>query len=400
MMRKLINASVVALALGGLGVATSVNAASATEPIKVGMILVDSGPFASNYGLADAAKLSVSLLNADGGALGRKFELAVESNPGTPAGAIAAATRAVQQDGAPFLMGMFFSSMSLALGPKLPGLNALAFDTTAASEDLTGKSCQANYFRVAVNDGMIVNAFKAYLKQNNLKSWDLIATDFAGGHDFAKKFTAMVEASGGSVGKTLFNPLGTSDFGSYISQLGSKPSQGLAVMVLGNDAVTFAKQQQQFGLFQKYKTVISNSFTNDIVLDAQGEGVMNVVANVGYLNSLPGDKNAAFVKAFDAQYHAKPNFMQADLYVAFELLRDAINKAHSTDVPAVRATLSGLHANTIYGDVEMRAADHQLVRQTLMAQVIKGADGKPALAIRATYPGAAITPPPSPACKL
>jgi hypothetical protein len=35
---------------------------------------------------------------------------------------------------------------------KLAELNALYLDATAASDDLTGKNCNANYFRVGISD--------------------------------------------------------------------------------------------------------------------------------------------------------------------------------------------------------------------------------------------------------
>ncbi|MFS2098817.1 ABC transporter substrate-binding protein [Variovorax sp. Varisp85] len=392
MIRQLFKGVALALALAG--------ATGAAEPIKVGLVLIDSGPFASNYGMGDAARLAVDMLNAQGGAVGRKFELAVQTHPGTPAGAIAAATRVVQQDGASFFTGMFFSSMSLALGPRLQGLNALMIDSNSQSDELIGKSCRANYFRTAANDGAVINSFRSFLAKSDAKTWNIMAIDFAGGHDFARKFSAMVKERGGSVGLTLFNPLGTADFGSYISQLGGKPADGLAVMVVGNDAITFAKQQQQFGLLAKYRTVLSNTFTNDIVLGAQGDSTLGVVAGISYLASLPGERNAAFVKAFESRYKRRPNFIEADVFVTFELLQAAITKAGSTEVPAVRSALAGLKSDTIFGNVEMRAADHQLVRQMLMAQVVKGEDGKPAFAIRSVYPGPANTPAPDGDCKL
>ena len=53
-----------------------------------------------------------------------------------------------------------------------------------------------------------------------------------------------------------------------------------------------------------------------------------------------------------------------------------------------------------YGDVEMRAADHQLIRQNGVAEVVKGADGKPTFVMRTIDKGAALYPPPSDECKL
>jgi hypothetical protein len=55
---------------------------------------------------------------------------------------------------------------------------------------------------------------------------------------------------------------------------------------------------------------------------------------------------------------------------------------------------------TIYGDVEVRAADHTLIRQHGMAQVVKGPGGKTMFAMRSVVPGSELFGPPSAECKI
>ena len=393
MIRKLLVAAAAALALHA--------PTRAADTIKVGVILVDSGPLAFILPLyTEPAKLAVEILNAQGGALGRKFELVTQAHSGTPAGAIATATKLVQQDGVSFLTGFNTTAAVLALGPRLGGLNALLVDGNTSGDDQTGKNCQPNYFRSGGNDGMAMNVLRDVVKTSGGKTWNLIVPDYAFGHDFAKRFKALVEKQGGALQTTIFAPVGTADFGSFISQLAAKPADGLGVVVLGNDGITFAKQQQQFGLFAKFKTVVSSQFTNEVVLAAQGDSTVGTYAAQSYTPAMPGEKNAAFVKAFEARFKRKPYYIEAEQYQVYELLQAAINKAQSTDVAAVRAAFNGLKANTIMGDVEMRAADHQLVRPMALTQIVKGADGKAVPALRMLEPGPAVTPPPSPECKL
>jgi branched-chain amino acid transport system substrate-binding protein len=393
MIKKLWAVSAAFIALQG--------SAWAAEPIKVGLMVVDAGPFVNimKY-YSEPAKLAVDLLNARGGALGRKFELVTQSHAGTPAGAVTAATRLVQQEGASFLVGFNTSAMALALAPKLDGLNAILIDSTTIADDLTGKSCQHNYFRTSGSDSMTNNALRSVIKKSGGKTWNLIAPDYAMGHDFSKRFNALIQEQGGTVQTTLFAPMGTADFGSYITQLAAKPADGLAVVVTGSDAVTFAKQQKQFGLFDKFKTVVSASFTNDMVLDAQGDATAGVYTVLGYTASMPGEKNEAFIKAFEERYKRAPGYLDADTYQAFEILQAAIAKAKSTDVAAVRAAMAGLKVNTIFGDVELRAADHQLVRPMALIQVEKVSEGKARLALRSIEPGPSLTPAANPECKL
>ena len=61
-------------------------AAMAQATIKVGLLTIDSGPFATYANLIEeAAKTGIDMLNAEGGALGRKFELVIQAHSGTPA---------------------------------------------------------------------------------------------------------------------------------------------------------------------------------------------------------------------------------------------------------------------------------------------------------------------------
>ena len=307
----------------------------------------------------------------------------------------------MQKDGALFLTGMDTSAVSPALSAKLASLNALMIEVYAQADPLTGKNCRANYFRANVNDSMLMNAVGMFLKDKPIKSWDIIAVDYASGRDAAAKFQALVKSQGGSIGKVLFAPSGTADFGAKISELGANPAEGLYVTIFGSDAINLAKQQAQFGLFAKYKMIIGNSFVIPQVLPAMGNTVDGVYQTLGFV---PGEKGAqaeAFVKSYQAKYNGElPAYTAADQYAAIQLMAAAINKANSTDVAAVRAALSGLKAQTVLGPVQVRAADHQTARPILMNQIAKGADGKPTYEIKQVIPGDVLLPPVDPACKM
>ncbi|MEO8299723.1 MAG: ABC transporter substrate-binding protein [Burkholderiales bacterium] len=60
----------------------------AQETIKIGVMTVDSGPFAAFLKFVqDPATLAIETLNAQGGALGRKYEVQQQAYNGTPAAA-------------------------------------------------------------------------------------------------------------------------------------------------------------------------------------------------------------------------------------------------------------------------------------------------------------------------
>ncbi len=262
---------------GAALLALSGTAAMAQATIKVGLLTIDSGPFATYANLIEeGAKTGIDLLNAEGGALGRKFELVIQAHSGSPAAALAAATKLAQQGGVSVIMGQTLSSHSLALSPKLDALNVLHIDTYAQSNDLMTKSCAPNYFRVNTPDALTTRMMQDYVKSTGAKTWNLISMDYAAGQSFAKGFSDLVTGMGGTVQQNLFSPPSTTDFGSFISQL-SKPADALVVTLFMSDGQSFAKQSKQFGLFEKYKTVIGNGFATDFQLEAHGDNVLGVV---------------------------------------------------------------------------------------------------------------------------
>src|ERR1700722_9345614 len=389
-------------AIAGLAALVASGCAFAQATVKIGALLIDSGPLAGlKASQMKAIDLAVDQINAAGGAGGRKVEPVIISYAGTPDSAVDGATRAVQKDGALFITGMATSAVSPALSAKLASLNALMVEVYAQADAMTGKGCNPNYFRVNMSDSMLMNAIGEFLKDKGVRTWDIVAVDYAFGRDSAEKFKTLVKSQGDSIGKVLFVPDGTADFGAKISQLGADPAEGLYVTIHGSDAINLAKQQAQFGLFKKYKMVLGNSFVIPQTLAAQGDTVLGVYQTLGFVPRFPGAQAEAFVRAYQEKYNGElPAYTAADQYMAIQLMAAAINKANSTDVNAVRAALAGLKTDTVLGGVEVRAADHQTIRPIAINQIVAGPDGKAAYEIKKIEAGPDIVPPVDPACKM
>ena len=91
---------------------TAATNASAEDTIKIGALLIDSGPLAGlKESQTKAINLAIEQINA-AAAHGRKLEADFISYPGTPDTAVDGATRAVQKDGAIFITGMDTSAVS------------------------------------------------------------------------------------------------------------------------------------------------------------------------------------------------------------------------------------------------------------------------------------------------
>ncbi|MBT2301889.1 ABC transporter substrate-binding protein [Variovorax paradoxus] len=397
LLRRQIAAGAALLAAFGLGAPAL---AQNPQPIKVGLMSIDSGPFTFHGKLIEqGVKAIVEILNSEGGIEGRKLEIVQQSNSGSPAAAVAAATKLAQQGGVSVITGQLLSSHSMAISPKLEQLNALLIDGYAQANDLMTRSCSPNYFRVNTPDAATTRMMQDFVKASKAQTWNLISADYAAGRSFADSFSQLVVGLGGKVNENLFSPMGTSDFGSFISQLG-KPADALVVSLFMSDGASFAKQSHQFGLFDKYKMVIGNGFATDFQLEQHGDNVLGVINTLSYSADLPGERNQWFVREFERRTGRKPLYNDSDIMSGLELYRAAVIKAKSTETAAVRKAMEGMKAPTVLGDIEMRAADHTAIRPHGMAQVVRAPNGKTTFKMITYRPGSEIYPPPSPECKV
>jgi ABC-type branched-subunit amino acid transport system substrate-binding protein len=138
---------------------------------------------------------------------------------------------------------------------------------------------------------------------------------------------------------------------------------------------------------------------NEILIGGHGDASVGLWSAQSYFWTLPGDLNAFFVKAFEERFKRKPTYIDADAYLSLDLVHQAILKAGTTDVDAVRKALEGLKTTTIVGEVEMRAADHQLLRPLVVVQATKAGEGKGEITMRSVLARDIVQPAVSPDCK-
>jgi ABC-type branched-subunit amino acid transport system substrate-binding protein len=340
--------------------------------------------------------------NAAGGVAGHKVQIVTEQTDVSPPGTLRAARKAATQDNAHFIGAVISSPETAALNSQLTALNALEFNATAKDNILTAAQCNANRFNVVQSAQMDVSAVGQSLTKLPAKKWAVIAEDYSTGHDEASGFADAVKKAGGTVVKTVFAPLGTTDFGSFISQLSSSGADGLFTAEFGADGVAFVNQGAQFGLFKKIPTTVGFNTVSEPLFPVLGPKIAGFYNNIGYVHQQNYPLNQQFATAWKAKYGTDPYYVQADNYIAAQTLFEGVKKAGSVDPEKVKAALNDLSFDSIDGQVTMRAADHQLLRPSNLGQVVKAAGGPGGLGWKliSTVPASATSPAASPACHL
>jgi ABC-type branched-subunit amino acid transport system substrate-binding protein len=249
---------------------------------------------------------------------------------------------------------------------------------------------------------MDVNQIGQSLSKLPAKKWAIIAEDYSTGHDSAAGFAAAVKKSGGTVVKTIYAPLGTTDFGSYISQLASSGADGLFAVEYGADGVAFVNQAAQFGLLKKLKTFIGFNTVSEPLFPVLGKKILGFYNNIGYVHQQNAPLNTTFAAQWKAKFGTDPYYVEADEYLAAEALFAAVKKAHSIDPATIKTTLKGLSFDSIDGPVSIRPGDMQVLRPSNLGQVVTAPGGPGGLGwkIISSAPASTTTPSASPACHI
>ncbi len=371
--------------------------AQGKDPVRVGLVSSKSGVFAQQgEEVIRAVQFAIDEANAKGGVDGRKVEVQIADDEGTPDAGRKAAEK-LARDGYNMLIGAIPSSISLALAPNLERWDAVYFVVASKSDKITGDTCKPRVFRTNHSDAMDIAMISTWAKDFKEKTYASMAADYVWGRDSAESFAKAVKAQGKDVKLQLYAPLGTKDFSPFIAQLKEAKVDAVWVAETGRDAIAFIKQAKEFGLVPQTK-LIGHSLILNFMINATENILEGTPGTTGYTPDIDNARNKAFVAAWKAKFNRLPTDNEGQAYNGAQVMFEGIKKSGSVKPADVAKVLPGATLDTIYGSVQMRAADNQLVLPNFVGRA-KVADGLLRPVIEQTFPPS-LTPPASPLCKM
>ena len=183
--------------LGVLTTTALVSPALAQGTVKIGVLtpLSPPGDAAAGQFIVRGARMGVEEINGAGGVLGgRKLELIVEDDAGTPEKGAAGLRKLAGQDKVVGVVGQFHSSVAEAVQDLAEQLKVPVFMTQASAKKLTEKHL-AYTFRTHVIDPDRVTMWNRWIQQQGFKRVALLAenTDYGVGlvEETKKQFASM-----------------------------------------------------------------------------------------------------------------------------------------------------------------------------------------------------------------
>lgn len=381
-----------------LSLSGATGALAQAESLKIGVPTSQTGPYAAlGEQVIRAIEFAAAEANAAGGIDGRKVDVKIGNDEGNPEAGRRAAEK-LATEGHKILVGSISSAVGLALSTQLNRWDAIYVSVVNKTPKLTGDSCTPRMFRANHSDDMDIAIVAPWLAESQIKNWAIIGADYVWGRGSGAAFKAAATRTGKAIKAELYAPLGTADFAPYITQLRDSGAEGLWVALAGSEAVNFAKQAKQFGLGDKM-TVFGHNFVATSIINAVGKDAVGFWGNVNYSASIKNPNNEKFVAAWRAKFNADPTEYEGEAYSGMQVIFAATRKAKSVKARDIAEALGGMTADTVYGRVTMRAADHQLEMPNYLGRVAEK-DGKPVIQVVREFDAKAATPAPSGECKL
>ena len=349
---------------------------SAADELRIGVIEPTTGIYAT-LGEYESGGIAMALdaWNAKGGVLGRKVVTFSEDDQNDPGVGVQKARKLVQQDKCVALIGTINSGISLSVEGAASALGVVFIDSGGHTDDVTGKNCAWNTFRVCKSTWMETHATGFDIAQRFGKKWYIITPDYAFGHSLLDGLQDVAKKVGGVSITNDLVPLTLTDFSPYLTKIqAAKPSVFLN-LTAGDQQVNCIKQAAAFGI-EKQIPIAGPQGELEVFLALPNDARVGYWGVEWYYNSplCVGTGDTAgrrFVAAYKKRFGKPPSARSAFGYIAMDRICASINQAKSTDPLKTARALENTPFRSIFEGPPsyFRKLDHQLIWPMWYGQV-------------------------------
>ncbi len=359
-------------------------AAAEEPPIKVGILHSLSGTMAiSETSLKDVALMTIEEINRAGGVLGRKLEpVVVDPASNWPLFA-EKARQLISQDKVAVVFGCWTSVSRKSVLPVFEELNGLLFyPVQYEGEELS----QNVFYTGAAPNQQAIPAVEYLMSEEGgaAKRFYLLGTDYVYPRTTNKILRAFLKSKGVAEKdiEEVYTPFGHSDYQTIVGNIKKFASGGKTAVIStinGDSNVPFYKELGNAGLKATDVPVIAFSVGEEELRGIDTKPLVGHLAAWNYFMSVKAPENDAFVAKWKA-YVKKANLSGGDkrvtndpmeaTYVGIHMWANAVKKAGSTDVDAVRKAMAGQTFKAPSGfALKMDETNHHLHKPVMIGEV-------------------------------
>jgi branched-chain amino acid transport system substrate-binding protein len=351
--------------------------ALAADPLKIGLILPLTGPFASTGKQIEAACRLYIAKNGDTVA-GRKVELIVKDDTGlAPETTKRIAQEMVVQDKVSVLAGFGLTPLALAAAPVATEAKVPMIVMAAATGMIPTRS--PFIVRTGFTLPQVTAPIAEWAAKNKIKRVVTMVTDYGPGLDAEKTFVAVFKAAGGEVVESIKTPLRNPDYAPFLQRAKDAKPDALFVFVPSGEGLAVMKQFDERGLKQAgIRLIGTGDVTDDDLLESMGAPAVGIITSFHYSAAHDSPENKAYVEGMmKANNGMRPNFHSVGGYDGMHLIYEAVKKAgaSATGEQLVEA-MKGQKWMSPRGPMSIDPATRQTIQNVYLREV-KMVNGKP-----------------------
>ena len=342
---RLTLSSLAAALLAAATVSPAALAQGTGGPIKVGLMLPNSGTFA---GLGTAIENGFKLyVQEQGGKLGgREIQYFKVDDESDPSKATDNVNKLIKRDSVDVLVGTVHSGVALAMAKAAKESNTLLIIPNAGADAITGPMCSANIVRSSFSNWQPGYAMGIVAGQKGIKRAMTVTWNYAAGNESVKGFAEGLEKGGGKVMKELNLPFPGVEFQALLTEIAAQKPDAVYAFFAGGGAVKFVKDYAAAGL-NKTIPLYGPGFLTDGTLEAQGAAAQGMFTTLHYADNLDTPRNNNFRKAYALTYKAQPDVYAVQGYDAAQILGAGLKAVGGDLSTGKRDTLTAAMRKTV-----------------------------------------------------
>jgi branched-chain amino acid transport system substrate-binding protein len=356
----------------------------AGEEVVIGLMTDKSGALAI-YGPSQTQGFYLGLEYATEGTMevaGRPITVVEMDNSSDPDTAVTQARELIEAEGADILIGNVSSSAALATIPVAEENDVIYIAEPAAAPAITAENFSPNTFRTSrtsVQDALVMGSGLLGMGETFVQ----IAPDNAFGIGSACAFYAIVSGGGGQFTTndtaegcgTIYAPIETTDFTSYINQILDSGADVLIVSWAGAGFAPMFQQMSQLGVFDEM--TVGTGVGDNQTLAAGYADALGVVGIQVYHYTLPNNEiNDWLVERHMEEYGTPPDLWASGGMMAAIMAVEGL-KATNGDSSA-EALRTVYEDNFSFegpkGTTTIRGSDHVALQTLYFVRVVSVTD--------------------------
>lgn len=352
-----------------------------TGPIKIGAVEPMTGP-AQLYGQQDvwAIQLAADRINAAGGLLGRQVEVIVaDYESKTDLGA--RRVRDVLLDDKVDAVHTFAGAVALVCSQVAAQAGKFFVTGNSVPAELAEANFEPTTFMCSLPATSVARAMAYVAARSPHNRIYQFHPDLASGHTVGETFRALFDKlkrpEQEIVAEEYFPPFSITDFSPYVTKIDAGGPGAVVSYSYGGDLRNLLQQGHALGWKQQ---LINFALNDPNICKAVGDAAIGAISVQPYMLTVDNPINTALIKEWTDKYKTDELYLKfpeqagARIVNTWSWFFDVVKKAGSLEKEAVIAAFENSTVSSPWGELTMRACDHQVVAPAFYSEIRKATD--------------------------